>query len=90
MAQTWSPLPLSVVGNPEQSKGGNCMTPEQTHLAEQASKETDSEKLMLLITQLCDALDKERAENRHLRHNCRDDCKENTKPSSAIGSFPEA
>lgn len=33
------------------------MTPEQIQLAEQASKETDPEKLRILVEQLCKALD---------------------------------
>jgi hypothetical protein len=61
-------------------KRGNKMTRDQKHIAEQASEEMDSEKLLLLITKLCDAIDKEHAENRHSPHNCLDDCRENAKP----------
>jgi hypothetical protein len=57
------------------------MTLYQKNLAEQASTEMNSTKLLLLVTELCDAIDEEHAENRHSRRNCLDDCRENTKPS---------
>lgn len=56
------------------------MTPYQKNLAEQASKEMDSERLMLLVTELCDAMDKEHTENRQSRRDCLEDCKEYAKP----------
>jgi hypothetical protein len=36
------------------------------HLAEQASKETDPNKLMKLVSELCSALDSERKQKSHL------------------------
>jgi hypothetical protein len=61
------------------------MTPHQTHLAEQASKEMDSMKLSVLIAQLCRALDDEREENL-FRVGCREDCREHQKsPSRVLG-----
>jgi hypothetical protein len=52
------------------------MTPHQTHLAEQASKEMDPVRLTVLVAELCQALDSERQENNHLRTGCREDCRE--------------
>jgi len=54
------------------------MTPHQTHLAEQASKEMDSGKLMHLITELCRSFDGELEENRQSRRGCAEDCREYT------------
>ena len=52
------------------------MTPHAQHLAEQASSEPDPAKLLVLINDLCDAIDNERAQNRHLRQGCAKDCRE--------------
>ena len=52
------------------------LTPHQSRLAEQASNEMDSGKLMQLITELCDALENEHEENRPLRRGCAEDCRE--------------
>lgn len=52
------------------------MTPHSLHLAEQASKETDSGKLMHLIAELCRSIDSEHEENRQLRSGCHEDCRE--------------
>jgi hypothetical protein len=52
------------------------LTPHQYQLAEQASKEMDSGKLMHLIAQLCSAIDKEREGNRQSRRGCAEDCRE--------------
>jgi hypothetical protein len=51
------------------------MTSHQTHLAELASKEMDSVKLLVLVAELCHALDNEREENL-FRVGCREDCRE--------------
>jgi hypothetical protein len=51
------------------------MTPHQTHLAEQVSKEMDSVKLLVLVAELCRALDDEHEENL-FRVGCREDCRE--------------
>ena len=55
---------------------GYRVTPHQTHLAEQVSKETDSGKLKHLTAELCLAFDSEREENRQLRPGCWEDCRE--------------
>jgi hypothetical protein len=52
------------------------MTSYQLRLAEQASKEMDSGKLMHLIAELCQALDGEHEENRPSRMGCIADCGE--------------
>jgi hypothetical protein len=52
------------------------LTPRTMHLAERASKEMDSGKLMHLITKLCDAFDDEQEENRQSRRGCLEDCRE--------------
>jgi hypothetical protein len=52
------------------------LTPHQLHLAEQASIEMDSGKLMHLIAELCRAIDCEHEENRQLRSGCHEDCRE--------------
>jgi hypothetical protein len=52
------------------------LTPRSLHLAQQASKEMDSGKLMHLIAELCRAIDSEREENRQSRLGCAEDCKE--------------
>lgn len=52
------------------------MTPHQLHLAEQASKETDSVKLKHLIAELCRAFDSEHQENHQSRSGCLEDCGE--------------
>jgi hypothetical protein len=52
------------------------MTPHTKHLAEQASLETDPAKLLDLVNDLCNAIDHERTENRHLRQGCVEDCRE--------------
>jgi len=52
------------------------LTPRTMHLAERASKEMDSGKLMHLIAQLCRAIDTEREENRLSRRGCAEDCRE--------------
>jgi hypothetical protein len=54
------------------------LTPHQSRLAEQASKEMDSGKLMHLIAQLCRAIDSEREANRQSRRGCAEDCREYT------------
>jgi hypothetical protein len=60
------------------------MTPHQTHLAEQVSKERDSVKLLVLVAELCRALDNEREENL-FRMGCREDCKEHQEsPAPAV------
>jgi hypothetical protein len=51
------------------------MTPHQTHLAEQVSKEMDTTKLLVLLAELCRALDNEREEN-IFRVGCLEDCRE--------------
>src|SRR5579862_8337524 len=51
------------------------MTPHQTRLAEQASKEMDSMKLLVLVAELCRAIDDEHKEN-IFRVGCREDCRE--------------
>jgi hypothetical protein len=56
------------------------MTLYQQHLADEASQEIDP--VGSLLDELSHAIDGERKENRHLRSNCRDDCKEQLK------SFP--
>jgi hypothetical protein len=56
------------------------MTPRSLQLAEQASKEMDSGKLMHLIAELCRAIDTEREENRKSRRGCAEDCKEYEPP----------
>jgi hypothetical protein len=60
------------------------MTPRSLHLAEQASKEMDSGKLMHLIAELCRAIDSEREENRQSRRGCAEDCREYEPPLAAI------
>jgi len=52
------------------------MTPRTLHLAERASKEMDSGKLMHLIAELCRAIDSEREENRESQRGCLEDCRE--------------
>jgi len=52
------------------------LTPRSFYLAQQASKEMDSGKLMHLIAQLCRAIDSEREENRQSRRGCTEDCRE--------------
>jgi hypothetical protein len=66
------------------------MTPNQKNVAEQASKEMDSKRLMILVTELCDAIDVEHIENRQSRRGCLDDCREYSKFSSAIRRLPAA
>jgi hypothetical protein len=51
------------------------VTPNQTHLAEQASKEMDSVKLLVLMAELCRAIDNEHKEN-IFRVDCLEDCRE--------------
>jgi hypothetical protein len=61
------------------------MTPHQTHLAEQVSKEMDSVKLLVLVAELCRALDDEHEENL-FRVGCREDCREHQgSPASVLG-----
>ena len=57
------------------------MTPYLTHLAEQASTELDSTKLLDLVDELCRAIDAEREANRLRRLGCRRDCKEQADPT---------
>jgi hypothetical protein len=52
------------------------LTPHQSRLAEQASIEMDSEKLLHLITQLCRSFDSELEERRQSRPGCIEDCRE--------------
>jgi hypothetical protein len=60
------------------------MTPHQTHLAEQVSKEKDSVKLLVLVAELCRALNNEHEEN-IFRVGCREDCREyQGLPASAL------
>jgi hypothetical protein len=56
------------------------LTPHQSRLAEQASNEMDSGKLMHLIAELCNAFDSEREENRQSRRGCAEDCREYEPP----------
>jgi hypothetical protein len=68
------------------------LTPHQSRLAEQASTEMDSGKLMHLIAELCRAIDSEREENRLSRTGCVEDCREHepalaANPSLLIGSL---
>ena len=51
------------------------MTPHQTHLAEQGSKEKDSVNLLVMVAELCRAIDSEHKEN-IFRVGCREDCRE--------------
>ena len=51
------------------------MTPHQKHLAKQVSREMDSVKLLVLVAELCRALDNEHEEN-IFRVGCREDCRE--------------
>jgi hypothetical protein len=48
-------------------------------IAEQASKETDPEKLVLLVKRLCNALDRERGRKYHSQQ----------LPDNEPGSFPD-
>ena len=57
------------------------MTPYQTHLAEQASTELDSTKVLDLVNELCRAIDAEKEANRLWRLGCRRDCKEQADPT---------
>ena len=60
------------------------MTPHQTHLSEQVSKEMDSVKLLVLVAELCRALDNEHEENL-FRVGCREDCREHQgSPASTL------
>jgi hypothetical protein len=52
------------------------MSPLSLHLAEQASTEMDSAKLIHLIGELCRAIDSEHEKNRHSRMGCIEDCRE--------------
>jgi len=63
------------------------MTPHPLHLAEQASKEMESGKLMHLIAELCRAIDAEREENRQSRTGCAEDCREHNPPLAAVQPF---
>jgi len=89
--------PVSNIGQTEVSTGAYCgdirkskkgdhpLTPHQTHLAEQVSKEMDSVKLLVLVAEFCRALDNEHEENL-FRVGCRDDCREHQKsPSRVLG-----
>jgi hypothetical protein len=49
------------------------MTPYQQHLAEQASKEMDSAKLLVLVIELCHAMDTEIEDKPRLRIGCQSD-----------------
>jgi hypothetical protein len=61
------------------------MTPHQTHVAEQVSKDVDSVKLQVLMAELCRAIDNEREENL-FRVGCREDCREHqASPSPVLG-----
>jgi len=62
------------------------LTPRSLHLAEQASKERDSGKLMHLIAELCRAIDSEREQNRQSRIGCAEDCKEYKLPSTTTAA----
>jgi len=66
------------------------MTPHTMHLAEQASKEMDSGKLMHLIAELCRAIDSEREENRLSRRGCAEDCREHKPLVAAVQPLPPA
>jgi hypothetical protein len=59
------------------------MTSHQTRLAEQVSKEMDSVKLLVLVAELCRALDNEREENL-FRVGCLEDCKEHQSPAHVV------
>jgi hypothetical protein len=63
------------------------MTPRSLHLAEQASKEMDSGKLMHLIAELCCAIDNENEENRQSRRGCVEDCTEHEPPAGPASSL---
>jgi hypothetical protein len=56
------------------------MTPYQRHLAEQASTEMDSRKLLLLVAELSDAIDNDCKENRRVRQNCVENRREQATP----------
>jgi hypothetical protein len=52
------------------------MTPYQDHLAAQASTERVSTRLLMLVGELCRAIDSEMEDNRLLRLGCKRDCRE--------------
>jgi len=64
------------------------LTPRSLHLAEQASKEMDSGKLMHLIAELCRAIDSEREDNRPSRRGCAEDCREYEPPIGRLEARP--
>jgi hypothetical protein len=59
------------------------MTPHQTLLAEEVSKERDSVKLLVPLAELCRAIDNEHEENL-FRVGCREDCKEHLASSDPV------
>jgi hypothetical protein len=59
------------------------MTPHQTHVAEQVSKKEDSVKLLVLLAELCRAIDNEREENL-FRVGCREDCREHQASAAPV------
>jgi hypothetical protein len=67
------------------------MTPYQTQLAEQASTELDSTKLLDVVDKLCRAIDAERESNHQLRLDCQRDCKEHgdSLPLPLVVTVPE-
>jgi hypothetical protein len=69
------------------------MTPNQIHLAKQASTELGSTKLLTLTDQLCRAIDAEQEVNRPLRLDCREDCQEHCSevhlPIPLVAALPE-
>jgi hypothetical protein len=65
------------------------MTPYQEHLAEQASTEMDATKLLVLVDELCRAIDSEIEDNRLLRLGCKRDCKEHSHVFPLPAVLPE-
>jgi hypothetical protein len=70
-------------------RGLISMTPFQEHLAKQASTEMDSTKLLVLIDELCGAIDSEIEDNRLLRLGCKWDCKEHGHVYPLPAALPE-
>jgi len=66
------------------------LTPHQLHLAEQASNEMDSGKLMHLVAELCRAIDSQYEENRQSRIGCAADCREYQGPHGSQSQAGEA
>jgi hypothetical protein len=59
------------------------MTPHQTRLAREVSEKTDSVKLLVLLAELCRAIDNEREEN-IFRVDCREDCREHQRSPTPV------